>query len=305
MTDNSVKSFGRYLKSVRLEKGISLDEIAAATRISGETLLSIEDEDHEKLPAAVFIKGFIRSYAKKVGADGELAVHRFEASLATFEATALQQSERMRSQQVFWPRLAIGLFLLAAIVLGSIYALSIGKIDSQEQPPETSPGASLQAPPAAPPSAPHAAPLPESTPAEKSDVDIAPTPPAAVPSPPAEMPSPAPEIPSPVSVPLSPAAAPEPPLAGAPPDETPPSVVPDDMKQRLLIDTVEETWLKVIIDGMRTREYMLKPGDRLQLEAQKGFNLLIGNAAGIAMQLNGKTVPVDGKSGQVITLQVP
>lgn len=49
----------------------------------------------------------------------------------------------------------------------------------------------------------------------------------------------------------------------------------------------------------------MKPGDVLQLEAEKSFNLLIGNAAGITMQLNGAAVAVNGRSGQVITMQIP
>jgi hypothetical protein len=50
----------------------------------------------------------------------------------------------------------------------------------------------------------------------------------------------------------------------------------------------------------------LKPGDLLELEASSGYNLLIGNAAGVQLTLNGK--PVEkflGKSGQVVTIQIP
>ena len=306
MTDNSVKSFGRYLKSVRQKKGIALDEIAAATRISEETLSAIEDEAHDRLPAAVFVKGFIRAYAKNVGADGDLAVQGFETSLAACQATAQHQSERARSQQVFWPRLALGLIMLAAIAFGSVYVLSIGTRGSHEPSVESlkdTSGAAPQTPPPAHSADQRIAPLPEPPPAEKSDTVIEPTPSAEAPSLPVETSSPTLEmnLPEPPSSPAAAAAS----SAEKPPGETPPPSVPVDMKQRLRIDTVEETWIKVIMDGIRTREYMLKPGDHLQLEAEKGFNLLIGNAAGIAVSLNGRTISIDGKSGQVVTLQVP
>ena len=77
------------------------------------------------------------------------------------------------------------------------------------------------------------------------------------------------------------------------------------MTQRLSIDAVEETWLKVITDGIKTSEYMLKPGDHLQLEAEKNFSLLIGNAAGVTIELNGQPLTIRGRSGQVVTLQLP
>ncbi len=76
-------------------------------------------------------------------------------------------------------------------------------------------------------------------------------------------------------------------------------------KLRLKIIAIEETWLKVIIDGINSKAYTLKPGDRLELEALSDFNLLIGNAAGLRLTLNDKTMRVEGKSGQVVNLKIP
>ena len=73
----------------------------------------------------------------------------------------------------------------------------------------------------------------------------------------------------------------------------------------LQIDVVEETWLKVITDRQQPKQYSLNPGDRLELKADIGFNLLIGNAAGIRLQLNHQPVAVDGRHGQVVTLKLP
>jgi len=73
----------------------------------------------------------------------------------------------------------------------------------------------------------------------------------------------------------------------------------------LKIVTVEKTWLKVISDDQKPREYSLNPGDRLELEALSEFNLLIGNAAGVYLNINGKDLPVTGSKGQVLTLKIP
>ena len=76
-------------------------------------------------------------------------------------------------------------------------------------------------------------------------------------------------------------------------------------KMLLKIVGVGKTWLKILIDDQSAREYSLKSGDLLELEASSGYNLLIGNAAGVQITLNGKPVKVLGKSGQVVNLQLP
>jgi hypothetical protein len=73
----------------------------------------------------------------------------------------------------------------------------------------------------------------------------------------------------------------------------------------LEIVCAEDTWLKVIADDAPASEHSLKPGDVLRLEAESRFNLLIGNAGGISVQLNGEPVPVPGGSGDVVNLELP
>ncbi len=77
------------------------------------------------------------------------------------------------------------------------------------------------------------------------------------------------------------------------------------VKHRLLIEAVDETWIKIIVDDKSPEEYMLAPGDRLELEALSIFNILIGDAGGVKLTLNEKPVTIFGKSGQLTTLQLP
>ena len=70
-TDKESSSFGRYLQSIRLKKKISLEKISEETRIAINTLQLIEKEALEALPDEVFVKGFLRSYARAIGADVE------------------------------------------------------------------------------------------------------------------------------------------------------------------------------------------------------------------------------------------
>ena len=76
-------------------------------------------------------------------------------------------------------------------------------------------------------------------------------------------------------------------------------------KLSLQITAREDAWIKVIIDEKESTEYSLKSGDDLELEATTGYNLLIGNAGGIKIALNGKPVAISGESGQVVTIHLP
>ena len=55
---------GADLKSIRNELGAPLEQIAQDTKIRMEHLRSIEEDDIARLPAAVFLKGFVKAYLK-------------------------------------------------------------------------------------------------------------------------------------------------------------------------------------------------------------------------------------------------
>src|SRR5271165_4498063 len=55
-------------------RGISLDDIAAVTKIGTRLLRALEEEEFDSLPGGIFNKGYVRAYAKYVGIDEEQAV---------------------------------------------------------------------------------------------------------------------------------------------------------------------------------------------------------------------------------------
>ena len=63
---------GEFLKKTRQGKNMSLAEISKATRIGAHYLQAIEDEDLSAFPARVYLKGFLRQYAKHLGLDPEV-----------------------------------------------------------------------------------------------------------------------------------------------------------------------------------------------------------------------------------------
>jgi len=57
-------TLGRYLQEARQARGLDLRDAAQQTRISAHFLKALEAEDFSKLPGEVFVKGFLKSYAK-------------------------------------------------------------------------------------------------------------------------------------------------------------------------------------------------------------------------------------------------
>jgi len=97
----------------------------------------------------------------------------------------------------------------------------------------------------------------------------------------------------------------EPSASGAETAANRPSAAKTQETFKLQVIAVELTWLKVIVDGQSARSYDLKPGDRLELEGNHSFNLMIGNATGLQIFLNERPVKIFGSSGQVVSLKIP
>ena len=74
---SELATFGEDLRREREIRGISLKEIADATKISKRFLEALERNDHKTLPAPVFTRGFVREYARYVGLNAEEMVNRY------------------------------------------------------------------------------------------------------------------------------------------------------------------------------------------------------------------------------------
>jgi cytoskeleton protein RodZ len=96
LLEPDVPTVGERLRAAREEKGLSLEDIAAQTRIPRRHLESIETADWDALPAPTYTTGFAKSYASAVGLDrteigdqlrAEMGGQRFSANTTeVFEA---------------------------------------------------------------------------------------------------------------------------------------------------------------------------------------------------------------------------
>src|SRR5438034_7949360 len=81
-------TLGEELRHKREQRGITLAEIAEATRIGTRFLKAIETDNYGLLPGGIFTRSFIRAYAKQVGMNEDEAVALYQSQ--TGSAAALE-----------------------------------------------------------------------------------------------------------------------------------------------------------------------------------------------------------------------
>jgi len=69
--------WGRDLKRIREKLGVSLEVIAEMTKVRLLFLRAIEDDEVEKVPSLIFLKGFLRAYAQSIGLDVDIVANRY------------------------------------------------------------------------------------------------------------------------------------------------------------------------------------------------------------------------------------
>lgn len=116
-------SIGQQFVEERQKKGLSISEVARATKIREEFLCAIEKGDYKKLPSSAYAYGFVRNYAKFLGlpVDRSLAIFRREFDdKKTFDVLprGLSDPKKYNVSKVKFGRSAILIGFLAVLVLG-------------------------------------------------------------------------------------------------------------------------------------------------------------------------------------------
>ncbi|VAX14818.1 hypothetical protein MNBD_NITROSPINAE04-1031 [hydrothermal vent metagenome] len=70
---------GANLRDIRRAKGASLDEISEVTKVKKSFLEAIEEQDVDNFPAPVFMRGYLKAYAKALALDPAEIMERYMA----------------------------------------------------------------------------------------------------------------------------------------------------------------------------------------------------------------------------------
>jgi transcriptional regulator with XRE-family HTH domain len=71
------EAFGPNLRRIRVQRGISLDRIAAVTKVSADLWAGLERSDLSRWPTGIYARAYVRAYAVEIGADPDVTVDTF------------------------------------------------------------------------------------------------------------------------------------------------------------------------------------------------------------------------------------
>ncbi|HXU20268.1 MAG TPA: RodZ domain-containing protein [Verrucomicrobiae bacterium] len=106
--------FGEHLKREREMRGVSLNEISAATRISTRFLEAIENDRWNELPGGAFNRGFIRSIARYLGLDEDSIVAEY--SLDTSGSANVREAAQFVKTGRNWRPVVVAAVMLLALL---------------------------------------------------------------------------------------------------------------------------------------------------------------------------------------------
>ncbi|OGP53367.1 MAG: hypothetical protein A2162_06690 [Deltaproteobacteria bacterium RBG_13_52_11b] len=279
---DETETLGKYLRAERELRKISLRELSKNTRVREHLLKAIEEDRHDLLPPPTFVKGFLTAYAKYIGIDANEIILRYQRGLTGTQDTGPDvnpEKETGRNAKHRW--VVGGAILAGALVAGLVvsYFFFLQPSNQRVEPlPVTPAEKETQVPPPASPQI-------EET--DSSQKALPPAPPlmAATNLPQGEIP-----------------ATPTPTPAPAPPHIVGTNPPQKEKTISLQLKALDLTWVSVKTDNQTEREMMLRPGETIPLEAVHQIYILVGNAGGLNLIHNGKTLERFGKSGEVVTL---
>jgi cytoskeleton protein RodZ len=85
---NSREKPGEVLKAERLRRGLDVAKVAEQLHITRHYLLALENGEYHKLPAPIFAKGYMRSYAKLFDISEDTLLASLEADLPNEKVAA-------------------------------------------------------------------------------------------------------------------------------------------------------------------------------------------------------------------------
>jgi cytoskeleton protein RodZ len=253
--------------AARQAQNLSLTDVANRLKLSVHQIEALEQGAYDRLPGAVFVRGFTRNYARLLKLDPEEMVRAVDAHLprvADRNASAGETNRPMPAKNSSrWPLVA---GIAAVVFLGAALVDVLW--------PETPPSSVAVAPKSAP----------------ESQEAITQSTAAASPAPVADTSAVAPVAPeSAAAVPAVSAAAPATPPAAAVIADYQPTSTPEGTVLRLAFD--QQSWVQVRdASGKVVLESLFPPGSSREVTARPPLTLIVGNAPGVRLTYAGRAI---------------
>jgi cytoskeleton protein RodZ len=275
----SASTPGVRLRKVRIERGLSIEEVARQLRLSPRVISALEEGAYERLPSPTYVRGYLRSYAMLLGLAPQQLIDEFNTSPQAAQRADMTAPTPVREAKSSDAMVRFGTVLVAGIVLGLAVLWWTGKDGSTRRRP-----ASVTAPTAS------EAPRTVETPAETPVVVEAPikaTEPPSTQNERAVVSNVAPVLPA-QQTPSTP-----------PPD-------PNAAHLRLTIRVQEDSWADVRDAQQRRLLYeTVSAGRVVSVEGAAPLSIFLGNVEGVSVEVNGQ--PYDAlrhRRGQVARFTV-
>jgi cytoskeleton protein RodZ len=281
-------ALGDRFRSAREARGLSLSDVSEQIRIRSIYLAAIEEENWSAVGAPVYIRGFLRTYARFLGLDPEELVSVFNgeipaASPAASSAAAAPSAPRTEGTRFAEPARPRPSAPYLVWIAGLIAVLLVGFVVYNEvtMHRDTPVVAMTSAPSVAPSDFPSKAPLPGAAGLPGTLALAGPSP----------SPCPTPTTAAGSSAAPSPSPCPSPPLTA--------DQIAGLGPQSMALVLVAPSWLRVTVDGSVSMEGTFPAGTSKAFHG-KAATIRVGNAGGVQIYVDGKDVGKLGKSGDVI-----
>jgi cytoskeletal protein RodZ len=266
----TMAALGTDLRQIREERNVSLGQMAQDTRISSRHFQSLEEGRINDLPGGIYNRAFLRAYCEYLGVDPTEFLRRYESETGSVpDRPVVRPAQPIKHD--FSPSRSHPLAIWTAGLLVSVAGLYFSRhwIASVFSPYFSRPAPTSLA------------------------VNVKPLQVVPVQLEPAANKTAAPATPSAASLEAQ----------AVPPAE---AVASETLQGKfvLTVEVVDDCWVSLDSDGNRVLVRLLKPGEGHSYAADQRFFLVLGNAAGVHLKINGQPLKPLGKPGSVVKLMI-
>lgn len=257
-------SIGETLRRRREERGLTAEQAAFQSKVPLRLVQALESDDYQLLPDPLYLIGLLHKYAGFLALDVATLDAEFQQVIQRPPRPSVAAPTPLPTATLPWKQI---LWTVAAILVVTPLLLIALSLASRRTTDQAVPARAV----------------------EQKAEDV-----ASVGSGTGSK-EPGPDSAAPSSAPLSVV------LPDTAPSLGKEAVVSGVSTGHVLVARAQEmTWMSVRVDGKDPREVLLQAGQMARFEAQTGFHVVVGNAGGVTLSLDGTPLPPLGRSGEVI-----